>query len=533
MSFDEFDLPQAKKIIDERDDTTAQIARDLYNGEHFGRDGEYWIGPWPQETDQGDARATRQAIRRGFVAKNAVRQVVGRHVNGVAGTQFQWEFAVRRELVDDEEPEAGERALIDEAQAALQTWLDRVEAQEIFQQLAAGALLGKRGVLRLFVPPGVRDANGNVPAGDLEEQLGRVWLQCLNQDEDTLEQQAPGATVYLDKTSRAAIGIMVYKDADKQDRAELVYLDDAGNTVLRIVGEGGDLDAPAVLPLGGRLTLYELTRDALVTPQVIAQQKALNLAETMRSRNDVMGGFLERILLNTQMPGQFVDDPSLPEGKRFVPEPLNVGPGTSNVFQGVVYTDTNGNERMATPSVNYRDPVPPDTFIRSSDAAYINILSETNQLHYAMAQDATASGLSRQQAREEYMADLNVTGDKLESAMRWALEAALAMAAYFAGTPGRFEGLRATVNARIEAGKPTPDEMRVAADLRDRGVWDLETAIRATGIDDPQAVRERMAADRRDEQGQEAERVAGVQGILDALRNGNGNGAAETNGGSA
>ena len=65
--------------------------------------------------------------------------------------------------------------------------------------------------------------------------------------------QLPSATVYTDKNSRRDIGIFTYTE-DKKEQAELTYLDDLGNTVLRITGGDGDIGQPQLMPLGGRLT---------------------------------------------------------------------------------------------------------------------------------------------------------------------------------------------------------------------------------------------------------------------------------------
>ena len=64
------------------------------------------------------------------------------------------------------------------------------EVPEILQAMLDGALNIKRSPLRLHVPPGLRDAGGNLPSGPLEVVIDYIWLQHLGTNEDTLEQPA-------------------------------------------------------------------------------------------------------------------------------------------------------------------------------------------------------------------------------------------------------------------------------------------------------------------------------------------------------
>lgn len=499
--FDDYDLKKATEVVSGRFDAQAAINLAFYNGDHF-QGGEGWIGP-RRTLDDALYQASMKEIERGFISHNVIAEVTSRHVSGVLGRELHWAFTVKRELesvqvtdpvtgelvMREGEPTDEEKALIAEAEAALVAWWDKREIPEILQNMLAGALNIKRAPLRLHVPPGLRDQSGNLPPGDLAACLDMIWLQHLGTDEDTLNQQVPSATVYTDKNTRRDVGIFTYKDADK-DAAELSYVGDDGQTVLRIIGAEGAESAPLLLPLGGRLTLYELTRSCLITPQIVSQQKALNMAMSMKQRNAVMGGFLERVLLNVKWPSKTTTnaDGSTTE----TPLPLNVGPGTTNSFQGAEFTDENGNVRVANPSISYRDPVSPLTFIQTEDSIYLSMLQEAQQLHYALAGDAVVSGESRKQARDAFHKDLQFSAGKVEAAARWALETVLAMASFFANQPGRFEVLRAMVQAHVDSGPISAEEMTVAADMYDRGVWAKETAQSETGIEDVDAENARI-----------------------------------------
>lgn len=531
--FDQYTLRTARSIVSMRHDAQSAINLDYYNGDHW-RNSEGWVGPRPQ-IGAPTYSETLQAIRDAFVMRNVIKEMVSRHVSGVLGRELQWGFTVKRPLgkiettdengqtqTEEEQPTAAEAALIEEAETALVEWWDSREVPEILQQALAAALTTKRAVLRLYVPPGMRDDSGNLLPGDLATTLGYIWPQHLGTNDDTLTLQFPSATVYCDRLTKRDVGIFTYRAATEQvdniqaidsgpERAELTYLADDGQTVLRVVEGDGDIEEPLLLPLGGRLTIYETTRDWLITPQLISQQKLLNMAQSMKARNTVQGGFLERIFLNVKWPGQTING-------EFVPTPLAVGAGTLNSLQGETYEDSDGKVHVLNPSVVYRDPVPTDTFIETEQSAYLAMLQEGQQLHYALAGDAVVSGESRKQAREAFAADLLKSAGKVEAAGRWLLETALAMAAFFAGQPGRYDELRAFVQCRINSGPLSPDDLRVAGEMVDKQLWSVETAMSATGIEDPDAEKDRIEKEQNAARSREAAGLAMAQQALDAMR---------------
>lgn len=495
--FDSYDLKRATEIITSRQDAKATTNLTFYNGDHW-QGGDAWTGPRPLAADRFFA-VKMAAIEAAQVTRNVIGELCSRHTSGVLGRELHWGFTPDRDLgtVEELDPTTGEtiskdgdpteqeQALIGEAEAVLTAWWDKREVPEILQSMLDGALNIKRSPLRLHVPPGLRDASGNLPTLPLELSVDYIWLQHLGTNEDTLEQQMPSATVYTDKNTRRDIGVFTYKEEDA-DFAELTYVDDEGMTVLRILNGDGDVGKPLLLPLGGRLTHYELTRKWLITPQIVSQQKALNKTKTMQGRNDDMGGFLERTYLGVKWPVD-VDAAGVE-----TPRPLNVGAGAMNILQPAEYIDSEGKIHFANPSVVYRDPVSPQTFIDSEQSMYLSMLQEGQQLHYALAGDAVVSGESRKQARDAFVKDLSYSAGKIEAATRWILETTLAMASYFAGTPGRYEGLRAYCEARIDGGPVSADELRVAIELVDAKLISVETGMSRVGVEDVDAEQSRI-----------------------------------------
>lgn len=481
-----------------------------FNEDHW-QGGAGWIGPQPRD-DADNAAKVKAEIRRNFISHNAVKDVVVRHRDGVLGSEPQWDLTPRRglakkgDLVDgrkiaeDEQPNEVEQALIQEAVAALIDWWDRRAVLNKFQDAVVRMLCERRGYLRLFVPLVETDSEGKdfIPEGPLSESLERIFI-------DTPEPEQ--AAIYVDPETQLRLGIYSYTSFDfvkntQKQIVELTYLDDNDETVVRRLepnSQSAEDKQNDPLKLDEYLPLIELKGEALITEQVRSNQALLNMALTMMGRNVVQGGFLERTILNAQMPGKWVDDPDNPGKKIFQPNPVGFGAGRTNVFQGIAWTETEGGVqkvRLANPSVVYRDPVDPKTFIETAQDAYGYILKETHQTHLQIAGDGKSSGEARKQARDDYEKSLKKTKSVIDAAGRALIETVLAMAAQFSGRPGKFESLRATFDCRLDAGPLSADDRQaiiaeVASDLRPR-----EDAMSLLGADDPDAWVEKIASEK-------------------------------------
>lgn len=471
----------------------VEANRLYYLGDHW-QAGAGWTGPRPKTSDVG-YHDVMSEIEAAFTSKNTIAETIDRHRDAVIGSEPYWTITPRRPLKKDEQPTAEEQRLIEESEALLADWWTAREALSLFQDCVATLLWAGRSYLRLIVPE-AEIQNGIVPKAGLAESINRIYI-----DSPDIAQ----AAVAIDPRSMRKAGVYLYQAQEGETRGEMTYLDDAGNTVLRALGDGATTILTAI-PLGGRLMIHELNRKLFTTAQIREQQALQNLGLTMLSRNVVLGGFLERIILNAQLPGEYVDDPEKPGQLKFVPGDLATGAGTTNAFAGIPIHDEAGNVKgYTTPSVVYRDPVATDTFENTIGRAYQSILEETNQLHAMIARDATASGESRIQATAEFARSLRRTRSAVNSAGCWLLETALALAANFAGAPGRFDSLRVNFTANINLGPMPAEQTDGVIKKKEAGLISIETAQSEIGIDDPKAEREKIASEKADMADQEAE----------------------------
>lgn len=477
-------------------------------GDHW-QQGAGWIGPLPMADEDGFAQVVSE-IQRGFTSRNVVAEIVERHVSAVLGREPAWTFTPRRALKEDEEPSKEEQPLIDEAEAKLTEWWDERDLNGWLQRAATTLLWAARAPFRLYVPKGllveerVADGNGSeavrqvVRASTIDEALGVIFP-----DHPAVEK----ATVATNDDTKREVGVFLY-ERENLERAELSYLEDAElaggraagaarRTVIRSIGQGDSSDVAH--DLGGRLTMMEIRRPLFITTQVQQGQRALNLALSMIPRNVVTGGFLERVIMNAQMPGEWedvTDENGQPTGeKRFKPDPYHTGAGTTNFLAGVEYTDQDGKTHLATPNVQWREPVDVSSSEKAKRAHYQDILEEADQAHVLITGDATASGVSREQARSDFLWSLMLTVPRVNALGRWLLETALAMAETFIGKPGQYtKTLRATFLCRVDAGPLSADERRMIVEAGDKGYIARETVMSMLGVEDVDAEQAKVMA---------------------------------------
>lgn len=498
--FDAITYDIAEKIVGAARPQDYEQNKRFHDGDHW-QNGEGWVGPRPPAGD-ASYMAVLTLIEGNFVYRNVVAEGVGRHINSVLGVAPHWKLTPIRPLAPDEQPSAEEQALIDEAQAALQEWTDkRLWANEQPVQTALlTALLGDRSVLRLFVPPEAQrvmttdEGQTSLDTPDLTAALDTIYVQEVAIDK---------ATVWTDKRSQQKVGVYTYReeddfglgDVEEGDYAELTYLGDAGQTVVRVIDRSGETGEGVILDLGGRITLYQIERQALIGGSVRSLQKLLNMNYSMWARNAVLAGYLERVILNGTAAVEMIDDHGV---KRFVPKAYKVGAGVTNSIIGVEVTNQDGSRSVAQPEVLWRDPVDVTNFKETRVAIYTAILEEIHQLHYMIAGDAASSGASRQQAVADFEADLQITAKAISGAMRWLLETALAMASALTGQAGRYSGLRAYVDVKVTPTPLTPDEKRVNSEMVDKEMMSRERGMSENGVQDVDAELTKIKQERED-----------------------------------
>ena len=488
------------------------VNRAFFQGDHW-QNGDGWIGPHPDLNDAG-YDVGMQEIALIFTSKNVVREATIRHALGVIGRTIQWGFTPIRELnlEGGETPTTEELTAVREATKLMRPWLTARKVSSLMRDAVCTLLLSERASVILIVPPGlaVEGPGGKllVVADSIEEALGLIWPKHPLPD---------NATVVVDADTQLAAGVWRYlafqndapaalaegsadtrpiTEKEQADYASLCYIGADGKTVTRIFRDGEEeAYTESEMDLGGRIPMFEMHRAALITTQVQQGQRALNLAESMIPRTAVTAGFLERLLIDAQMPGDPEVDADGNKTGRWIEKPFFVGAGTTNVVQSTEYVDEEGKVRRANAHMIYREPIPATGPIAASDKHYRSILDETGQLHVVMAGDSNPSGTSRVNARIEYLSTLQLTQSEVEELFRFIVDTTLAMAEALAEKPGHYTSLiRCQASCRLDTGPISPQE-RTALEASIGKTLSQETAMMLLGIEDIEAERIRMSID--------------------------------------
>lgn len=461
-----------------------------------------WIAPMPPQ-DHALYKSYYDGVVRGFVSSNKVGEVVGRHRAGVVGRQPSRGFESKEPLADGVQMSAEMLKLKQQADAwAAERW--EAEGMHTALQDAVTALLyAGRQPARLLLPRGFlekgQDGAWKIPRVSLPQMLKMIRLTYPKPEE---------CTVYVDPDTFEEVGVFTYM-RDGEYRAEVTWVDRSsatvdrpGLTVVRVIGEAGTLDQ-RTYDFGGLIPMFEMRRHPLVTPQMIQNQKALNLALSSVPRNVWTAGARARALFNVNPPGKDVVDA---DGNVVrIHEPMDWGASTVNFLQGAPIEDAEGNiTGYANPSMQVEEPVEVRPSKEAVDIHAWEIHSEARQLHAITGTDSAASGLKLLVARVDYLGSLTETKPTVDACLEWQMNARQAMAEAFTG--GR-EGvrlnhpytglLRANAECKLDAGPITPEERNALNELRKDGIYSKETIRILMGTEDASEEEAKVLAENR------------------------------------
>lgn len=459
--------------------TASIMSGDLWAG------GAGWNGPLPRpnKDNTNETLNLSAEIERTFVSRNLARDVVRRHKNAIAGKEPLWSVTLRQAG----KVNSKEQAQIDEYTAALTDWWEDSGAWGSAGKALETALSLGKSTLRLYIHESatVENANGQreIPAGlSLSEAARRVSIHAPSWD-------AAGTVKDLDGHVKGAY--FTRAEDNTQTRWELH--ERAGDKTRIYPYANKNEDGFTDYPTSG-LLIYEIELEPMITNSIRRLLKMANKTLTMGSRNVDLGGFTERTILNAQMPGEFKEVGGI---KKFIPDAYHVGAGTTNFLSGQKLfaedPDYPGQFKptgsFANPSITYKDPSAFTVFANGFEKAREMILDEANQLHVLIAVDASASGVSRQQAVNDFVTSLEATRIALEQLIKWLLTTVLELALYFTNRTNELAPYRVRVQGRLSAVQRTPEEVRQALELHQKGLISEEEALQAAGVEDIEATR--------------------------------------------
>lgn len=516
--FEDYDFEKSVKIIQDRKDDEKASSLEYHQGNHY-QDGKEWKGP-PDLDVPNRAQILNNSIKPILISKNIIKEVNQANTDAVIGREPNWGFSDGGELnklfnrrekkkasdttASDQQVTTQDQRIVD-LEAMLVPWWDSKGILQTLQD--ATDLMNATGdvVLRWVVPKGFVNEDGDVEKRDFTTWLNRLNLSVAKYDE---------AVVFTDDDTQEKASFFA-SERDGTKRIEVSYLDDDNRTIVRILEDKKQPQEGDPRDLGSKLIAFQMHRDSLITTQVRQNQALFNTTLTMRCRNIGVAGFPMTDFLNADPPSDYIDNPDSPGSQIKIAANQKRGAGITNYAAPIIVMGKDGNPALDNTgkptvipaSVQYRDPVSVKTFEDTERAAYRNILEETRQLHRMMGGDATASAVSRIQARGDFLSSLRPTKTQVDAAGRWVLETALALAASFAGIANPYHDLRATFDCRLDVGPLVPEERQaiILEVSNDPPLRSVEDAMTLLGIDDPDAMLAQIESER--------QRLKPLQGI--------------------
>lgn len=413
--------------------------RNYYDGDTW----QYWVGPKPP-ADAANVKALEE-LRRVFQQSNKVRECCDRAVNGLIAKPFQWE------IVD----ESGEPTENTAAETIVREWLSWVDAQSM-------AIAG-------VVAPPLWEAVKDL-AVDGEGYL-RIWMPDRLSEYPERYQQ-----ILMSRISPNAVAV---KDDDDGFIEEYTVFTASGQE-RQILAKNGDLtvnvDGIETVHRGlGSWLVFRMAGRSLITEDVMSAQNSINLARTMEARSLIQNGFVERVLLNAQLPGQWVPDPASPNGQRFEPDPngLRTGAGMTSFVQGnPIYNDMGQVSGYTNPSIAYNNPAPLDSYALSVAGSTEIIYHAMGQGHL-LASDSQMSGVARQVLRQDAVLKIAQYERTIVTALETMLTTLLKHL--------EFQGIRVSVQLRTAINFVSPEEKTAIMAEYNAGLMSKATAIAMLG----------------------------------------------------
>lgn len=448
-------------MISVRQYPNLDIGMDFDLLENFQENWEYytgktawknWIGP-NLKLDSNSDRRTMDEVRRVFQSFNIIQPVVNRHMRSLVGLPYDWKIVTEQ---GDYEGDADE---LIKGFLRHQRTLPGTKTNYL-QQATLYALCHPqgKGYLRVYSPVKLNKRDG----------MSRLAIHAPSPD-----------TVIVERDGDEFIRKITYSYwQDEVGWKERQFLDDNGVTRFEIFKQN-KLEKQFGLNLGDRYSIYEISLSPLISDSLKRNQNAINHALTMMVRNSEFSGFLRDIILNGQPPGKWDIDQQGNEVFIPSPEPMPVGPGIINYVQGNPLYDAQGQlTGYTSPSLSTHEPTSPQAFI-DSIRFYTSLIYEQTGQTFVLGNDLPVSGISRQQSRADFIAQLQGDAELVADAISNVYLTVLLMGNQKSSED--YLDLSVTVTPKLSINTPTAEEQTAIRQDYAAGLLSRRTAIALQG----------------------------------------------------
>ncbi|RLC99997.1 MAG: hypothetical protein DRI46_08430 [Chloroflexi bacterium] len=418
-------------------------------------------------------------MQRIFVSKDILKEIRNREKWALTGKAWTWTI-----LDENNEP------LDEVASTELKRWLEDWMQEKKVVKTVADAIENSgwaaedgeegRGLLRFYIPE-QRLENGAASAENLGDALKLIELEAPSPESATIMEDAD--------TEYEQVGFISWteeKAGEEFDRAELVYVNESGMTVIENLVQSEAVSTGTVeVNLLGNITMYEMKRPLVIDASMRSLQRFYNHVATAFQAAVGGAAWPEDFFFGLLPPGQWETGE---DGKdTFVPEPLVRGPGRSHFLQPGTVLDEDGSERAIMGGRHARtEPVPATLFIEAKNNIQSDMIASAFQAYTEITGMAQASGEKLQLARGDFESAATDTANETRLMVRWVLETAIMLAQTVEGgaEPTKYN---IPVSVQIDTGVVTAEHKLILSQLRTDKFISHETALAEAGYPNPTA----------------------------------------------
>lgn len=470
------------------------IRKNYYEGDHF----LYWSKSFGLNLSVEERDIVLSQLREIFVSANYIKECIDRHVDALVGKNPTYDVTSLNDPVEDPdtdvEVESESNTLLKEAHKDLSSWvefvyencllsLDDTQHLHPIAKCVTDAVVLGEGFLRIYQPNRYKNS---------KKIYNRIYLDAPDKDLVTFNADIEGMIESID--FRIKDKIIERQTLDPESGLlSFVYLDSA--TLEELVD---DLYQPFSLDLGGNWTIYRFKAPSLVTESIRRQQNAINLVLTLAARNEIQTGFLERVLLNAQLPGTFK---TINGKKEFVPDKdgFRTGADVTAYVQGIPLGDPNKPTGFTNPQVSYRPPVDVKSFIDSLSLFSARLYHEFGQAHILAGDDGSLNGVSRIQLRQDFERQLTHHIGTIERAISATYTSALRMLGIMRSS-ANYANLQVKVELQLASSLLTSEESRIYSEDFKANLISHRTALEKKGYNNPEQIMEELALESQEKQ---------------------------------
>jgi hypothetical protein len=436
-----------------------------YLGDTF----RFWVGPRPPKDHNRYVEAMRR-LEDVFQSHNVIREAIDHYVAALVGQPFNFYLSAADKLVEDLSDK--EKKQFDREEKILQDWWDyqgklgiqsgrgKVLAAAITQMLVTG-----RGFLRLYEPKRLINQ---------QEKHKKYILHCPEL-----------GTI---STKRDDDDFLYYASYQAKSGLEIYELLDNGKTKIT------DPQGTREVDMGGFLPIFEFRGKALITRSIKQCQDSINKSLTLKDINVDAAGLVSRVMLNAQMPGEWIMDPNQPNGEKFVPsdKPLAFGPNQVVYVSGMPIGDPKSPTGYTSPQLLTEQPIDVGVFANGLGISYEVFWLSIGLAHNLSAGDGSLSGRSRETIKGDFTVRLEGISEIIESGISSVFEAVK-------GFLFPESNCKIVCELNLSTGKPLAEERSQAIAEYQSGLRSRTSAMMLVGVGDPDAEVELIQRERESE----------------------------------